>query len=261
MKGATAHTYMIHTGHSERPIEGARGYTHPAFAPCRVMLAVRSRRPGSRAWRPQTTGATRHSHCGRSNLPAPARARSATADAGAPAGLVQLEHLYTPGNCAGDAASVPSWIFSGQLAKSVRNRRTSADGGAGQIPHAWPTAAPRPPSLTAPCPPPSVHRQARWRPTHRYTSSVGNGWTQTQIQGTTDTRTSHQGGRGPQTLTGPYPIAPRQRGSPHTRVSGGHGLRTNAISLNIPSVMQRWVGGHHASATAQTGLMTPEGRR
>ena len=233
---------MIHTGHSERPIEGARGYTHPAFAPCRVMLAVRSRRPGSRAWRPQTTGATRHSHCGRSNLPAPARARSATADAGAPAGLVQLEHLYTPGNCAGDAASVPSWIFSGQLAKSVRNREPDSTedlaatelGGAGQIPHAWPTAAPpRPPSLTAPCPPPSVHRQARWRPTHRYTSSFGNGWTQTQIQGTTDTRTSHQGGRGPQTLTGPYPIAPRQRGSPHTRVSGGHGLRTNAISLDI----------------------------
>ena len=106
--------------------------------------------------------------------------------------------------------------------------------------------------------PPSVHPG---KATHRYTSSGGNGWTQTQTQITTDTRTCHKGGRGPTTLTGPYPIAPRQRGSPHTRVSGGHGLRTNAISLNIPSVMQRWVGGHHASATAQTGLMTPEGRR
>ena len=67
LKGERRHSAYIHTGHSERPIEGARGYTHPAFAPCRAMLAVRSRRPGSRAWRPPTTGATRHS-CGRSNL-------------------------------------------------------------------------------------------------------------------------------------------------------------------------------------------------
>ena len=65
---------------------------------------------------------TAHTVDVRTCRPRPPRARSATADAGAPAGLVQLEHLYTPGNCAGDAASVPSWIFSGQLAKSVRNR-------------------------------------------------------------------------------------------------------------------------------------------
>ena len=50
-----------------------------------------------------------------------------------------------------------------------------------------------------------------WGPTHRYTSSGGNGWTQTQHR---DDRHAYQpkGGRGPQTLTGPYPIAPPQRG-------------------------------------------------
>ena len=272
LKGERRHSAYINTAHSEsgetdrrgaeihtprlRALPGHACGTLPPARLARVAPSDHGRDPSHSCGRVRTVSVTP-----RSALKSSATGRSLCADAGAPAGLVQLEHLYTPGNCAGDAASVPSWIFSGQLAKSVRNRRTSADGGAGQIPHAWPTAAPRPPSLTAPCPPPSVHRQARWRPTHRYTSSVGNGWTQTQIQGTTDTRTSHQGGRGPQTLTGPYPIAPRQRGSPHTRVSGGHGLRTNAISLNIPSVMQRWVGGHHASATAPTGLMTPEGRR
>ena len=50
-----------------------------------------------------------------------------------------------------------------------------------------------------------------WGPTHRDTSSGGNGWTQTQHR---DNRHAYQpkGGRGPQTLTGPYPIAPPQRG-------------------------------------------------
>ena len=41
--------------------------------------------------------------------------------------------------------------------------------------------------------PPSVHPG---KATHRYTSSGGNGWTQTQTQITTDTRTCHKGGRG-----------------------------------------------------------------
>ena len=249
-RGAGIHTPRL------RALPGHACGTLPPARLARVAPSDHGRDP-SLLW----TGSNRYTP--RSALKSSATGRPLCADAGAPAGLVQLEHLYTPGNCAGDAASVPSWIFSGQLLREIgeKSEDLSRRTGAGQIPHAWPTAAPRPPSLTAPCPPPSVHRQARWRPTHRYTSSVGNGWTQTQIQGPTDTRTSHQGGRGPQTLTGPYPIAPRQRGSPHTRVSGGHGLRTNAISLNIPSVMQRWVGGHHASATAPTGLMTPEGRR
>ena len=91
-----------------------------------------------------------------------------------------------------------------------------------------PAAAPRPPPLTALSAPASP-----WRPTHRYTSSGRNGWTQTQTQRTTDTRTSHKGGRGPQTLTGPDPIAPRQRGPPHT----GERMprpEDHAISLNSP---------------------------
>ena len=59
LKGERRHSaYTQLTARVERPIEGARRYTHPAFAPCRVMLAVRSRRPGSRAWRPPTTSTT-----------------------------------------------------------------------------------------------------------------------------------------------------------------------------------------------------------
>ena len=50
-----------------------------------------------------------------------------------------------------------------------------------------------------------------WGPTHRFTSSGGNGWTQTQHRD--DRHAYHpKGGRGPQTFTGPYPIAPPQRG-------------------------------------------------
>ena len=119
-----------------------------------------------------------------------------------------------------------------------------------------PAAAPRPPPLTALSAPASP-----WRPTHRYTSSGRNGWTQTQTQRTTDTRTSHKGGRGPQTLTGPYPIAPRQRGPPHT----GERMPRPKDSSDLPKspfpVMQRWVGGHHATAAVPPGLMTPEGSR
>ena len=115
-----------------------------------------------------------------------------------------------------------------------------------------PAAAPRPPSLTALSAPASP-----WRPTHRYTSSGGNGWTQTQTQRTTDTRTCLKGGRGPQTLTGPYPIAPRQRGPPHT----GERMprpEDHAISLiSPPPVMQRWVGGHHATYRLPSGVVAP----
>ena len=118
-----------------------------------------------------------------------------------------------------------------------------------------PAAAPRPPPLTALSAPASP-----WRPTHRHTSSGRNGWTQTQTQRTTDTRTSHKGGRGPQ--PSPVPIQSRLvNAALRTQVSGCHGQRTQAISQNLPPVMQRWVGGHHATAAAPPGLMTPEGSR
>jgi hypothetical protein len=115
-----------------------------------------------------------------------------------------------------------------------------------------PAAAPRPPLLTALGAPASP-----WRPTHRYTSSGGNGRTQTQTQRTTDTLTSHKGGRGPQTLTGPYPIV---NVAPRTQVRGGP-ARGLMRSPKSPPVMQRWVGGHHATAAAPPRLMTAEGSR
>ena len=63
------------------------------------------------------------------------------------------------------------------------------------------------------------------------------------------------------TLTGPYPIAPRQRGPPHT----GERMPRPKDSSDLPKsplpVMQRWVGGHHATAAVPPGLMTPEGSR
>ena len=122
-----------------------------------------------------------------------------------------------------------------------------------------PAAAPRPPPLTALGAPASP-----WRPTHRNTSSGGNGWTQTQTQRTTDTRTSHKGGRGPQTLTGPYPIAPRQRGPPHT----GERMprpEDHAISLNSPP-RDAEVGGwasrdRRGPARADDGRRQPLGRK
>jgi hypothetical protein len=118
-----------------------------------------------------------------------------------------------------------------------------------------PAAAPRPPPLTALSAPASP-----WRPTHRYTSSGRNGRTQTQTQRTTDTRTSHKGGRGPQ--PSPVPILSRLvNAALRTQVSGCHGQRTQAISRNLPPVMQRWVGGHHATPAAPPRLMTAEGSR
>ena len=64
--------------------------------------------------------------------------------------------------------------------------------------------------------PPSVHPG---KATHRYTSSGGNGWTQTQTQITTDTRTCHKGGRGPpDPQPSPVPIQSRL-------VSGQRGIR------------------------------------
>jgi len=90
-----------------------------------------------------------------------------------------------------------------------------------------PAATPRPPPLTALGAPASP-----WRPTHRYTSSGGNGWTQTQTQRTTDTRTSHKGGRGPQTLTsGPYPIV---NVAPRTQVRGGPARGLMRSPKNLP---------------------------
>ena len=126
MKGATAHIYTQVTA---RDRSKGRGDTHTPpsrlagpclrYAPAGPASARGALRPRARPVTPVDV---------RTYLlrPAAALKSSATgrplcADAGAPAGLVQLEHLYTPGNCAGDAASVPSWIFSGQLAKSVRN--------------------------------------------------------------------------------------------------------------------------------------------
>ena len=118
-----------------------------------------------------------------------------------------------------------------------------------------PAAAPRPPPLTALSAPASP-----WRPTHRYTSSGRNGRTQTQTQRTTDTRTSHKGGRGPQ--PSPVPILSRLvNAALRTQVSGCHGQRTQAISQISPPVMQRWVGGHHATPAAPPRLMTAEGSR
>jgi hypothetical protein len=125
------------------------------------MLAVRSRRPGSRA-----CGVAPSDHgrdpsllwtfelTPRSALRSSATGRPLCADAGAPAGLVQLEHLYTPGNCAGDAASVPIWIFKRPTREiGEKRRRTSATEARGKSP----TPGPRPRRVPRPSPP-HVHR-------------------------------------------------------------------------------------------------------
>ena len=130
MKGATRrHSAYIHTAHSESGETDRRGAeihtprlrALPGHA-CGTLPPARLARVAPSDQR----GWTRHvlwtfELTPRSALRSSATGRPLCADAGAPAGLVQLEHLYTPGNCAGDAASVPSWIFSGKLAKSVRN--------------------------------------------------------------------------------------------------------------------------------------------
>jgi hypothetical protein len=114
-----------------------------------------------------------------------------------------------------------------------------------------PTAAPRPrPS------PPSVHRQAPGGPHTGTRHRVGTGGRRHRHRERPTRVPATRAAADPK--PSPVPIQSRLVNVALRTQVRRPGQRTHAISLNLPPVMQRWVGGHHATVAVPTGLMTPE---
>jgi hypothetical protein len=120
-----------------------------------------------------------------------------------------------------------------------------------------PTAAPHPPSLTALSAPASPAGGPHTGTRHR----VGTGGRRHRHRERPTRVPATRAAADPK--PSPVPIQSRLFNAAlrKTQVRGGPARGLKRSPYISPPVMQRWVGGQHATAAVPTGLMTPEGSR